>query len=265
MFSYKLKLNGVALLMLFLPAMFAGFSCAQAAPPVKKYKVSVVAEYPHDPTSYTQGLFFSSDGRLFESTGQFGSSKFREVDLKTGQPVKNIDFGKKYFMEGSVMLDGKMYLLTWTNRLAFVYDAQTLTYEKGVLYPHEGWGLTTDGKYLIASDGSSKIFFLDKNFKEKRSIVVKKKGKPVKYLNELEYIDGKIWANVYTTDTIVIINPNDGTVEATINCKGLLPKELTDDKTDVLNGIAQNPVDGKIYLTGKNWKRLYQIELKEVN
>lgn len=249
--------------LIFCLLALATCSCAGAAVPVKKYKLEVVAEYPHDPTSYTQGLFFDSEGRLFESTGQKGESKFREVSLETGQPVRNIDFGNKYFMEGSTMMDGKMFLLTWTNRIAFIYDAATLQYQKGILYPREGWGLTNDGKYLIASDGSSQLFFMDTKYSVKRTIVVKRNGKPVKYLNELEYINGKIWANVYTSDNIVIINPSSGEVEGIVDCKGLLPDALRDDTTDVLNGIAYNPVNGKIYLTGKNWKRLYEVKLIE--
>ena len=249
--------------LIFCLLALATCSCAGAAVPVKKYKLEVVAEYPHDPTSYTQGLFFDSEGRLFESTGQKGESKFREVSLETGQPVRNIDFGNKYFMEGSTMMDGKMFLLTWTNRIAFIYDAATLQYQKGILYPREGWGLTNDGKYLIASDGSSQLFFMDTKYSVKRTIVVKRNGKPVKYLNELEYINGKIWANVYTSDYIVIINPSSGEVEGIVDCKGLLPDALRDDTTDVLNGIAYNPVNGKIDLTGKNWKRLYEVKLIE--
>lgn len=242
-------------------ALLSLASCADAA--VKRYKVVVAKEYPHDETSYTQGLFFQ-DGRLYESTGQKGESKFREVDLGTGKPIRNLNFAKKYFAEGSVMLDGELFILTWTNKVAFLYDAKTLVYKQAYRYPREGWGLTTDGKQLIASDGSSKLFFMDNKFNVTRSVVVKLEGKPVKYLNELEYIDGKIWANVYTTDVIVIINPDDGKVEATIDCTGLLPDKLRDERTDVLNGIAYNPDNKKIYLTGKYWKRLYEIKLEEI-
>lgn len=251
----------LGILVLLLPAMIGLSSCANAA--VRRYKAVVVKEYPHDEHSYTQGLFFDG-GRLFESTGQRGESKFREVSLDSGKPVRNLDFAKKYFVEGSVMLNGQLFILTWTSKVAFVYDAATLEFRQAYRYPREGWGLTTDGKLLIASDGSSRLYFMDDKFQVKHSITVKLDRKSVRYLNELEYIDGKIWANVYTTDTIVIINPQNGVVEATVDCSGLLPDKLRDARTDVLNGIAYNPKDGKVYLTGKYWKRLYEIRLEEV-
>ena len=153
-----------------------------------------------------------------------------------------------------------MYVLTWTNKVAFRYNPETLTYKSTVSYPREGWGLTTDGKQLIASDGSSNLWFLDKNLKVLRKQPVTMNGRPLRNLNELEWIDGKIWANIYTTDSIVIINPSNGKVEGLIDCTGLLPEKLRTRDTDVLNGIAID-AKGHIYLTGKNWPRLYQIEL----
>ena len=235
-------------------------SCGDAK--VREYRPEVIAEYPHDTGSYTQGLFFQ-DGRLFESTGQFGSSTFREVELATGKPLKNLNFSDQYFVEGSVMYEGNLYILTWTNRKAFVYDAETLEYKSTWSYPREGWGITTDGKHLIASDGSATLYFMDGNFATQRKVTVKLDGRPVRYLNELEYIDGKIWANVYMTDTIVIINPKDGCVEGLIDCTGLLPRRLYKPSTDVLNGIAYDKKSDKIYLTGKNWPKLYEVRLSE--
>ena len=235
-------------------------SCADAA--VKAYKVEVVAEYPHDTGAYTQGLFFHR-GEMFETTGLNGQSTLRKVDLATGKVLKRLDFDKKYFLEGSVVLDGNLYILTWESRVAFVYDAETLEYKSSWSYPREGWGITTDGKQLIASDGSANLYFMDKNFKLDRKVTVKLNDRPVMWLNELEYIDGKIWANVYTTDEIVIINPKSGSVEAVVDCKGLLPKNLYKPSTDVLNGIAYHPETEKIYLTGKNWPRLYEVRLVE--
>jgi glutamine cyclotransferase len=236
---------------------------AAAVAPVKaqRCRIEVVKEYPHDPESYTQGLFFH-EGKLFESTGQYGESSFREVDLVTGTAAFRIDYPKKYFAEGSVAFEGKIYVLTWTNRVAFVYDAATLEQIGTWKYPREGWGLTTDGKQLIASDGSARLFFMDGRLKTLRSLTVRLNGRPLKLLNELEYIDGKIWANVYTTDLIVIIDPATGNVDATVDCGGLLPGKLRTPETDVLNGIAVSE-DGKIYLTGKNWPRLYEIKLKK--
>ena len=249
-------------LLLIIPIVAICISLCSCSAKVRQYGLQVVKTYPHDTKAYTQGLFFH-DGRFYESTGQFGQSSFREVELETGKVLEKISFNEKYFGEGSVMLDGKLYILTWYNKVAFVYDASTLKYEKSYSYPREGWGLTTDGKQLIASDGSANIYFLDENFAQQRKILVTIEGRPVRFLNELEYIDGKIWANVYTSNEIVIINPKDGRIEGVINCKGLLPKNLRTPDTDVLNGIAYNPEDGKIYLTGKNWPKLYEVKIVE--
>jgi len=239
--------------------LFCASSCkAQKA---KQYTIEVVKEYPHDTHSYTQGLFFQ-DGELFESTGQYGESTFRKVELGTGKALKRLDFARKYFVEGSVVLGDKLYILTWTNKIAFVYNAETLEYESAYSYPREGWGLTTDGKSLIASDGSSKLYFLSPEFKLEKTLNVTLNGRPLRLLNELEWIDSKIWANVYTTDMIVVIDPADGKVEKVIDCSGLLPDKLRTRRTDVLNGIAYNPENGKTYLTGKYWPRLYEIRLK---
>lgn len=237
---------------------------AAAVAPVKaqRCRIEVVKEYPHDPESYTQGLFFH-EGKLFESTGQYGESSFREVDLVTGTAAFRIDYPKKYFAEGSVAFEGKIYVLTWTNRVAFVYDAATLEQIGTWKYPREGWGLTTDGKQLIASDGTARLYFMDGRLKTLRSLTVRLNGRPLKLLNELEYIDGKIWANVYLSDMLVVIDPETGNVEKVVNCSGLLPSDLREPRTDVLNGIAWNPADGKLYLTGKYWKRLYEVQVTE--
>ena len=232
--------------------------CACGSAQVREYRVKVTGEYPHDTGAYTQGLFFH-DGTLYETTGQWGESSLRKVEVESGKVLEKKDFGKKYFVEGSVVFGGELYVLTWTNKLCFRHNPETLTYRSTLGYPREGWGLTTDGKQLIASDGSAYLYFMDADLRTRRKVKVTLGGRPIRLLNELEYIDGKIWANVYTTDLIVIIDPKSGSVEATVDCSGLLPQSLRDGNTDVLNGIAY---DGKhIYLTGKNWKRLYQIEL----
>lgn len=227
---------------------------------VRHYKLQVVKEYPHDTKAYTQGLFFN-DGNFYESAGQYAESSFRSVDLNSGKVLSKLDFAAKYFVEGSVILNDKLYILTWTNKVAFIYDADKLEYLQTYSYPREGWGLTTDGKSLIASDGSSRIYFMDENFKTVKTLNVTMDGRPVRYLNELEWIDGKIWANVYTTDMIVIINPSDGKIDATIDCSGLLPAAKRTAKTDVLNGIAFDPDGKKIYLTGKYWPSLFEVKL----
>ena len=248
-----------AFLAILILSVFMG-ACTDAS--VRHYRLEVVAEYPHDTGSYTQGLFFH-EGQMYETTGLHGKSTLRKVDLNTGEPITKLDFGQKYFVEGSVVLNDNLYILTWESKVVFVYDADSLKYKSTWSYPREGWGITTDGKQLIASEGSSILYFMDEKFSLKRRVYVKHEDRPVMWLNELEYIDGKIWANVYTSDEIVIINPKDGRVEGVIDCRGLLPKELRDTTTDVLNGIAYNPDTKKIYLTGKNWPKLYEIKLIE--
>ena len=235
----------------------AAVSCGTTK--VHEYKVKVVREYPHDVSSYTQGLFFHGDS-LYESTGQWGESTFRTVDLETGEALSRMDFSRKYFIEGSIFFADNLYLLTWTNNVVFLYDAATRKYKATLAYPREGWGLTTDGKQFIASDGSSFLYFMDKDLNVQRRLRVTLDGKSVRDLNELEYIDGKVWANVYTTDPIVIIDPSDGKVEATVDCRGLLPYRERTAKTDVLNGIAVDK-QGRIFLTGKYWPKMFEIEL----
>ena len=235
-------------------------SCTEAK--LKEYKLEIVAEYPHDTESYTQGLFFH-DGDLYESTGMHGKSTFRKVDLATGDALRKLNFDKQYFVEGSVIFGNELYILTWESRVAFVYDANTLEYKSSWKYPREGWGLTTDGKHLIASDGTANLYFMNNQFALDRKQLVTIDGRPVRWLNELEYIKGKVWANVYTSDEIVIVNPKNGKVEGLIDCKGLLPKILRTESTDVLNGIAYDPRTDKIYLTGKNWPKLYEVKLME--
>lgn len=245
-----------------LAAVAAFLMPLQAAAQIKSYRAEVVREYPHDVTSYTQGLFFY-EGQMYESTGVAGESTFRKVDLETGKALRRLDFSDKYFVEGSVAFGSDLYILTWHNNVAFIYDMNALEYKSTWTYPREGWGLTTDGNNLVASDGSSTLYFMDGEFNVQRKVTVRMQGRPMRLLNELEYIDGKIWANVYTSDIILVINPADGNVEATIDCSGLLPKKLRKPDTDVLNGIAYNADDGKVYLTGKNWPRLYEVRIVE--
>ena len=247
-------------IMVLLISLLIALACTDAG--VKEYRLEVVAEYPHDTGSYTQGLFFH-DGQMYESTGLHGKSTFRKVDVETGEALEKLNFDKKYFVEGSVIWNGNLYILPWESRVAFVYDAETLEYKSSWKYPREGWGITTDGKHLIASDGTANLYFMDENFAQKKKVLVTIDDRPVRFLNELEYIDGKIWANVYTADEIVIIDPKDGRVEGVIDCRGLLPKELRTPDTDVLNGIAYDEKTGKIYLTGKNWPKLYEVRLVE--
>ena len=245
-------------LKLILPIVLACL-CSCSGAQVKHYKVKVVKEFPHDRGAYTQGLFFHYE-TLYETTGQYGESSIRKVDLQTGKPIELQKLNSKYFAEGSCIFKEELYVLTWTNRVAFRYNPEGLQYLKTIGYPREGWGLTTDGKSLIASDGSANLYFLNANLRLEKKVQVTLNGRPIRYLNELEWIDGKIWANVYTTDTILIIDPSSGKVTGLIDCAGLLPEKEKRRDTDVLNGIAID-AKGHIYLTGKNWPKLYQIEL----
>ena len=244
-----------------IPAIVLCFLCMACSAGPRDYRATVLESYPHDHSAYTQGLFFQND-TLYETTGQYGESSLRKLDLKSGKVLEKVNFSRKYFAEGSCVLDGKLYILTWTSKVAFVYDAQTLKYEATWSYPREGWGLTTDGELLYASDGSNKIYVLSSDFKLQRTIFVSLEGRPLRFLNELEWIDGKIWANVYTTDMLVVIDPADGKVEARIDCSGLLPVNQRTPDTDVLNGIAVNS-KGEIFLTGKNWSKLFKVKISK--
>lgn len=231
--------------------------------PLRKYKLKVEDSYRHDLSAYTQGLFIYN-GIMYESTGQYGASSFRKVDMASGKVLKQIQLPSEYFGEGSCVFEGRAYLLTWHSQICFVYDIESFTKLAEFNYTGEGWGLTTDGTDLIMSNGSSKICFRDPlTFLEKRSITVKLEGREINYLNELEYIDRKIWANVYGQDLIVVINPKNGRVEGTIDCSGLLERKYKSKSIDVLNGIAYNSENGFIYLTGKYWPCLYKISLVE--
>ena len=229
---------------------------------VKTYGYKVEETLPHDAGSYTQGLFFH-DGVLYESAGQYGQSSFRQVDLKTGKVERRLNFERRYFAEGSCVLNGRLYILTWQEKECFVYDFKTWQKLGSHHYNGEGWGLTTDGKQLIMSNGTSEITFRDpESFQVQRTINVTLRGQKVMYLNELEFIKGEIWANVYGTDQIVRIDPATGQVRSVINLRGILPAQLRTSGTDVLNGIAAD-AKGNVYVTGKYWPKMYRISLVE--
>jgi len=220
----------------------------------------VVASFPHDPHAFTQGLVFF-EGRLFEGTGQYGSSELREVELETGKVVKSIRLDASRFGEGVTLLGDRLYQLTWRSRIGYVYERATLRKIREFGYEGEGWGLTHDGSQLILSDGTSTLRFLDpETFEVKRRVTVQDRGRPVRELNELEFVDGEIYANVWTTDTIARISPKDGRILGWIDLRGLLPdSERTTD--DVLNGIAWDPEKRRLFVTGKNWPKLFEIRL----
>ena len=229
----------------------------------KEYTYSVRAVHPHPATSYTQGLQYA-DGRLWEGTGQHGESVVQTLDLATGRAEVFARLPKEDFGEGIALLDGKVYQLTWQSNKAYVYDARTGEKLKEFRYPGEGWGLTTDGEKLYMSDGTATIHTVDPaTFRREKRVTVTYKGAPVEYLNELEWIGDKIWANVYTTDQIVVIDPATGVVEGVVDLAGLLPETEMTATTDVLNGIAYDAEGDRIFVTGKNWPKLYEIEITE--
>ncbi len=228
----------------------------------QQYTYRVVNTYPHDKEAYTQGLFYYN-GYLVESTGQHGQSSLRKVELNTGRVIKSSNLERQYFGEGCALIDGKIYQLTWTTRKGFIYDAESFGLISTFDYPTQGWGLTTMGSKLVMSDGSNILYILEpQNFAEIRRIEVYDNAGPVMQLNELEYIDGKIWANVYQTDRIVIIDPETGTVEAELNLSGILPNADRHANVDVLNGIAWDSGTRRLFVTGKNWPKLFEIRVK---
>jgi len=246
-------------------ALFAAtLGAAQAALPV--YGFVVKNTYPHDPQAFTQGLFFK-DGHLFESTGQKGQSSLRRVDLKTGKVVQKKDLAPDYFGEGSTAVGDAIVGLTWQSNVGFVYDAKTFAMKSRFNYKGEGWGLASDANYVYMSDGTPEIRVLDpKTLEEKRRIRVSAEGKPVAQLNELEVVDGQLYANVWGTDVIARIDPDSGNVVGWIDLTGLLPPEKrgTANPDAVLNGIAWEPKQKRLYVTGKLWPKLFEIELIQV-
>lgn len=225
------------------------------------YTYEVVAEHPHLRTSYTQGLQFV-DGELWEGTGEYGRSQLLRTDLATGKVLQSKKLSKEEFGEGITILGDKIYQLTWLNGKLHIYDKATLRHLATHTYKGEGWGLTSDGEKLYMSDGTNYIRVLNpETLAQERRFGVTLRGESLQYLNELEWIDGKIWANVYTTDHIVIINPENGVVEGIINLSGILSEKERDSRTDVLNGIAYDKTTKRIFVTGKNWSKLFEIRV----
>ncbi|WP_235964587.1 glutaminyl-peptide cyclotransferase [Pedobacter gandavensis] len=232
-----------------------------------QYGYQVIKTFPHDTAAYTQGLEFHN-GRFLESTGQEQHSSLRWVDVPTGKVLQQTKLDDQYFGEGSSLVGDKVVMLTWQNRLGLVFDAKTLTQQSTFPYQSsmEGWGLCFDGQRLYKSDGTNKIWFLNKdNYKEEGFIEVYNNYGPVPQLNELEYIDGKIYANVYTKNVVVVIDPATGVVEKEIDFTGLLPagyyKDEVDQANNVLNGIAYDKAGKRLFVTGKKWPHMFQVNL----
>ena len=227
----------------------------------KKYNYIIRNTYPHQRSSYTQGLFWY-DGTLWESVGEYGRSKMMRVELESGRAMKSVALPKREFGEGAVLLDSTIYQITWREGVAHLYDVPSLKERSAIQYSGEGWGIATDGKWLYMSDGTDKIYKLDPaTFKRVSTIAVTFNGQSLGMINEMEWIDGKLWANIYLTDNIVVIDPATGQIEGLLDFAGLLSEAEMESTTDVLNGIAYDEVTGRIFITGKNWPKLFEIEV----
>lgn len=256
------------MLLLALPASAGAQSSGPAASSastsptaVPVYGYEVVRTFPHDPTAFTQGLVIR-DGELIESTGRAPSS-VRRVRLEDGVVLQKRELDPEYFGEGLTEIDGRVITLTWNNGVGFVWNADDLKPLARFSYEGEGWGLTHDGTRLILSDGSPALRFFDPaSFAETGRVAVTLNGRPVRQLNELEWIDGEVWANVWQTPYIVRIDPTSGHVVGVIDLTGLLPAGLVKDPNDdVLNGIAWDETTRRLFVTGKNWPSLFEIKL----
>jgi glutamine cyclotransferase len=230
---------------------------------VPVFGYGIATKYPHDRGAFTQGLVYHS-GVLYEGTGLYGRSTLRRVDLRTGDVRDTVTLGSSYFGEGIAVLNDRIYQLTWREQTGFVYDRETFALLDRFSYSTEGWGLTTDGTRLIASNGTDRITFHDPGtFAELDSIAVRADGEPVQGLNELEYVNGEIWANVFLTDRIARIDRTTGAVRGWIDLSGLLSEnDRADLDVGVLNGIAYDAAKNRLFVTGKNWPKLFEIKLR---
>lgn len=228
----------------------------------KLLSYTVVNTYSHDFKSFTEGLEFHND-TIYESTGQKGNSYFRKYDIKSGKIYKEVTLDKQYFGEGITVLKGKIFQLSWQENTGFIYNQSTCALEKTFTYDKkiEGWGMTNDGKVIFQSDGTEKIWTMDPSTQKMINYInVYAGSNKIKSLNELEYIDGKIYANIWQKDAIAIINPSNGYVEAILDLSKLR-KEITYEEAEVLNGIAYNAATKTLYVTGKNWEKIFEIKI----
>jgi glutamine cyclotransferase len=229
--------------------------------PAPLFKVRVVKEYPHDPEAFTEGLVFA-DGFLYESTGLNGRSSLRQVELETGRVLKKYDLPSWYFGEGLSLWNGSLIQLTWKSATGFIYNQASFSLEREFSYSGEGWGLTHDGKSLIMSNGTAELVFLDpQTLVERHSLPVLDRGRPVRFLNELEYIKGEIFANIWQEDFIAAISPKTGQVTGWIDVSDLRKRLVPGSGAEVLNGIAYDAQKDRIFVTGKLWPLLFEIEI----
>jgi glutamine cyclotransferase len=247
-----------------LACSLACATTSRAAVPI--YGVQVVHTYPHDPSAFTEGLFYLN-GYLYESTGLTGHSTIRKVRLETGEVLRKIDIPAQYFGEGIVSWHGRLISLTWTSQVGFVFDLTTFALRRQFHYPGEGWALTRNDRQIIMSDGTPELRFLDPNtLQETGRTQVTLDGKPLRNVNELEWVKGEIYANVWQTNSIVRIDPATGHVVGIINLAGLLKaSDIVPGQTDVLNGIAYDAKKDRLFVTGKNWPKLFEIKLRALS
>jgi len=261
----------IAFSLLLLAALLAAapLACAPTVepPPITStqftnYTYRIVNTYPHDRGAFTQGLVFS-DGFFYESTGLYGRSSLRKVEPATGRVLQIEALPPGFFAEGLALWQDSLVQLTWQSGVGFVYDRQTFDLERNFSYATEGWGLTHDGSRLILSDGTATLYFLNPTTFEKiGQIEVRAGGAPVAMLNELEYVNGKVYANIWQTNKIAVIDPTDGRVTGWIDLTGLLtPAQAAGATVDVLNGIAYDVATKRLFVTGKLWPLLFEIEL----
>lgn len=232
----------------------------------QKLHYNIVKVYTHDPKAYTQGLVYQ-DGILYESTGQYGESGIRKQDMQSGKILAALNIDNRLFGEGITIFNGKIYQLTWTSRKGFIYDLQSFSLESTFTYNTQGWGITTMDDKLIMSDGSHKLYHIaPSSFNILKEVEVYDDKGPVKNLNELEYIDGLIWANVWMQDRIIIIDPESGEVKQELDLSTILTageRSKLNDSDDVLNGIAWNPEKKTVYVTGKRWPKMFEIKVSQ--
>jgi len=267
----KLRTGIVIVIATLAVAMFAGCIENEAPQPTTTplpngtpvYGYEIINIYPHDQTAFTEGLVFD-DGVLYEGTGLYGESRLRKVELETGEVIKEYHLPDQFFGEGVTLWDDTLIQLTWRSGAGFVYDKTSFLLLEEFNYPTEGWGITHDGKRLIMSDGTATLHFLDPaTFKEIGQIGVHDNGVPVTKLNELEYVNGEVYANVWQTNRIAMIAPETGQVVGWIALEGLLTEADYSYPVDVLNGIAYDAEHDQLFVTGKYWPKLFEIKLRE--
>ena len=248
----------IAVSLVMISAVILVFVNSPGNPAGLHYTFSIVNIYPHDANAFTQGLMFD-DGFLYESTGLYGNSSLRRVDLETGEVLQNVSLQAQYFGEGMTIVGDKIIQLTWQSHVGFVYNKASFDLLQEFQYPTDGWGLTYDGSRLIMSDGSANLYFLDPLTFQRIGQVSVHDTEPVNELNELEYMNGAVYANVWGKDKIVVINPENGQVTGWIDLTSL--RNLENQDANVLNGIAYDPEGDRLFVTGKMWSHVYEINL----